>query len=389
MIRHSGLSHISAGFIAVLVGYTSSAAIVFQAATAAGASAAHISSWLLALGVGMGVTCIGLSLYYRSPVLTAWSTPGAALLATALVGVPMSDAIGTFIFASALLTLCGVTGLVEALMHHIPKSLAAAMLAGVLLRFGLGVFISLNSQLWLVALMLLIYFIGKRFKSRYTIPLTFLGGLAWAAQLGLIHFEVVTVTLARPIFSAPTFTLATLIGVGIPLFIVTMASQNVPGVAVLRANGYQTPISPLIGWTGFTGVLLAPFGGYQFNLAAITAAICMSPEADSDPEHRYLAAVWAGIFYLLTGLLGATVVSVFTALPKELVAAIAGIALLGTIGTSLSGALHDEHERDAALITFLVTASGLTLRGIGSAFWGLLLGFAVLKMTQRKNNRGD
>ena len=384
MIRFFGLSHISAGFIAVLVGYTSSAAIVFQAATAAGASAAHISSWLLALGVGMGVTCIGLSLCFRSPVLTAWSTPGAALLATALAGVPMSDAIGAFIFASALLTLCAVTGWVELLMQHIPKTLAAAMLAGVLLRFGLGVFVSLNSQLWLVALMLLIYFGGKKINSRYTIPLTFAGGLVWAAQSGLIHFEAVTITLARPIFTAPTFTLSTLIGVGIPLFVVTMASQNVPGMAVLRANGYQTPVSPLIGWTGLTGVLLAPFGGYQFNLAAITAAICMSPEADANPERRYLAAVWAGVFYLITGLLGATVVSVFSALPKELVAAIAGIALLGTIGSSLSGALHDERERDAALITFLVTASGLTLGGIGSAFWGLLLGLAVLKLITRK-----
>jgi benzoate membrane transport protein len=384
MMRNSGLSHISAGFIAVLVGYMSSAAIVFQAATAAGASAAHISSWLLALGVGMGVTCIGLSLYYRSPVLTAWSTPGAALLATALGGVPMSDAIGAFIFASTLLMICGVTGWVEMLMQHIPKSLAAAMLAGVLLRFGVGVFVSLNSQIWLVAVMLLIYVTGKRMNSRYTIPMTFLGGLIWAAQSGLIHFETVTVTVARPIFTAPTFTLSTLIGVGIPLFVVTMASQNVPGVAVLRANDYQTPVSPLIGWTGLTGMVLAPFGGFQFNLAAITAAICMSPEADRNPEQRYLAAVWAGIFYLITGLLGATVASVFTALPKELVAAIAGIALLGTIGSSLSGALHDERERDAALITFLVTASGLTFRGIGSAFWGLLLGLIVLKMLSRK-----
>ncbi|MDD2852604.1 MAG: benzoate/H(+) symporter BenE family transporter [Desulfuromonadaceae bacterium] len=384
MVRKSELSHISAGFIAVLVGYTSSAAIVFSAATAAGASAAHISSWLLALGVGMGITCIGLSLYFRSPVLTAWSTPGAALLATALVGVPMSDAIGVFLFASALLTICGVTGWVEMLMKHIPKSLAAAMLAGVLLRFGLGVFVSLNSQLWLVTLMLLIFFAGKRMNSRYTIPLTFLGGLIWAALSRSIHYEAVTFSLARPIFTAPTFTLSTIIGVGIPLFIVTMASQNVPGIAVLRANGYQTPVSPLIGWTGLTGLLLAPFGGYQFNLAAITAAICMSPEADRNPEQRYLAAVWAGIFYLATGLLGATVASVFTALPKELVAAIAGIALLGTIGSSLSGALNDERERDAALITFLVTASGLTLSGIGSAFWGLLLGLAVLKIIPRK-----
>lgn len=384
MGRFFSLAPLSAGFIAVLVGYTSSAAIVFQAASAAGAGAAHISSWLLALGLGMGVTCIGLSLYYRSPVLTAWSTPGAALLATALPGIPMSEAIGAFLFASALLTLCGIGGWVETIMKHVPKALAAAMLAGVLLRFGIEVFVALRSQLGLVALMLAIYFAGRRFNSRYTIPLTFLGGLAWAAQGGLIRFEAVSLTLAQPIFTAPTFTLSTAFGVGIPLFIVTMASQNIPGIAVLRANGYQTPASPLIGWTGFTGLLLAPFGGFSFNLAAITAAICMSPEADRNPQCRYLAAVWAGIFYLMTGLLGATVASVFTALPKELVAAIAGIALLGTIGNSLHGALREEGERDAALIAFLVTASGLTLIGIGSAFWGLLFGLAVLKFGPRQ-----
>ena len=380
MGRFFGLSHISAGFIAVLVGYTSSAAIVFQAASAAGAGAAHISSWLLALGLGMGATCIGLSLYFRSPVLTAWSTPGAALLATSLVGLPMSEAIGAFLFASALIALCGVTGWVETLMKHVPKSLAAGMLAGVLLKFGMNAFLSLQDQLAMVGLMLAIYLAGRRLNSRYTIPLTFLGGLLWAGFNGLIHLDAVSLTLARPIFTAPTFSLSTAIGVGIPLFIVTMSSQNVPGIAVLRANGYQTPVSPLIGWTGLTGLLLAPFGGFSFNLAAITAAICMSPEADHDPQRRYLAAVWAGIFYLITGLLGATVASVFAALPKELVAAIAGIALLGTIGNSLSGALLDDKERDAALITFLVTASGLTLFGVGSAFWGLLFGLAVRRL---------
>ena len=381
LARYCHPSHISAGFIAVLVGYTSSAAIVFQAANAAGAGPAQISSWLLALGLGMGATCIGLSLKYRSPVLTAWSTPGAALLATSLVGLPMSEAVGIFLFASALLTLCGVSGWVEALMKHVPRSLAAAMLAGVLLRFGLQIFVSMQSQLGLVALMLVVYFGGRKLKSRYTVPLTFLTGLAWAAFDGLINFEAVTLTVSQPIFTWPTFSLASTIGVGIPLFVVTMASQNVPGIAVLRANGYQTPVSPLIGWTGFTGLLLAPFGGFQFNLAAITAAICMSPEADRDPQQRYLAAVWAGVFYLITGLLGATVVSLFSALPKELVAAIAGIALLGTIGNSLGGALHDEHERDAALVTFLVTASGLALAGVGSAFWGLLFGLTALKTT--------
>ena len=384
MRRFFHLSHISAGFIAVLVGYTSSAAIVFQAATAAGASAAHISSWLLALGLGMGVTCIGLSLRFRSPVLTAWSTPGAALLATALVGVPMSEAIGIFLFTSVLITLSGVTGWVETLMKHVPRSLAAAMLAGVLLRFGLQVFVSMQSQRGLVALMLIVFFVGRKLKSRYTVPASFLAGLAWAAGAGLIHFEAVTLTISRPLLTLPSFNLASLIGVGLPLFVVTMASQNVPGIAVLRANGYQTPVSPLITWTGITGVLLAPFGGFQFNLAAITAAICMSPEADRNPERRYLAAVWAGVFYLITGLLGATVVSLFTALPQELVAAIAGIALLGTIGASLVGALQEEGERDAALVTFLVTASGLTLAGIGSAFWGLLIGLAALKISSHR-----
>ena len=377
MRRFFGLSHISAGFIAVLVGYTSSAAIVFRAASAAGAGPAHVSSWLLALGLGMGVTCIGLSLRFRSPILTAWSTPGAALLATSLVGLPMGEAVGAFLFASALIALCGVTGWVEALMRHIPKALAAGMLAGVLLRFGIDAFTALGRQSALVGLMLAVYLAGRRLRSRYTVPLTFLAGLAWSGANGLIRVDAVDLALAAPVFTAPTFSLSTAIGVGLPLFIVTMSSQNVPGLAVLRANGYRTPASPLIAWTGLAGLVLAPFGGYQFNLAAITAAICMSPGADSDPQRRYLAAVWAGIFYVITGLLGATVASLFTALPGELVAAIAGIALFGTIGGSLAGALAEEKEREAALVTFLVTASGLTLFGIGGAFWGLVLGLAV------------
>ena len=383
MRKYFGLSHISAGFIAVLVGYTSSAAIVFQAASAAGADAAHISSWLLALGLGMGVTCIGLSLFFRSPVLTAWSTPGAALLSTALVGLSMSDAIGAFIIASLLLTLFGMTGWVEALMRHIPKALAAGMLAGVLLRFGLNVFQALGQQFVLIFLMLAIYLLGRRLNTRYTIPLAFLGGLVWVVMKGQVNVGELRVEFAAPIFTAPTFSVATAIGVAIPLFIVTMSSQNVPGIAVLRANGYRTPASPLIGWTGLTGALLAPFGGFSFNLAAITAAICMSPEADPNPQRRYLAAVWAGVFYLVTGVLGATVAGLFAALPTEFVAGIAGIALFGTIGNSLAMALTDDAERDAAVVTFLITASGLTLFSVGSAFWGLLGGLAVRKLIQR------
>jgi benzoate membrane transport protein len=382
--RWFSISHISAGFIAVLIGYTSSAAIVFQAAAAAGATPAEISSWLWALGIGMSATCIGLSLYFKSPVLTAWSTPGAALLITGLAGLPMSEAIGIFLFNSLLITIAGFSGWFEKLMHHVPKSLAAAMLAGVLLRFGLDVFIVLPTQGVLVGLMVVCYLLGRRFFPLYAVPITFALGLLIASTQGLLVFESISVQIAKPVLMMPIFVLSSLIGVGIPLFIVSMASQNVPGLAVLRANGYTTPASPLVGWTGVTGLLLAPFGGFSFNLAAITAAVCMSKDADPDPRKRYLAAIWAGFFYLLTGIFGATVVSIFAAFPRALIVSIAGLALLGTIGNGLAGALHDEKEREAALITFLVTASGLAMFGIGSGFWGLMFGMACAWINRRK-----
>lgn len=383
MTRFFNPSHLSAGFIAVLVGYTSSAVIVFQAASAAGAGPAEISSWLWALGLGMAATSIGLSLYYRAPVLTAWSTPGAALLVTALAGVPISEAIGTFLFSSLLITLCGIFGWFDVIMRRVPRALAGAMLAGVLLRFGMELFTSLETQPVLVATMLLAYLVIRRFIPRYVIALTLLVGLLLAGLQGSIHFEAVSLQFAQPIFTAPSFSLASLIGIGLPLFIVTMASQNIPGIAVLRANGYQTPASPVIAATGITGLVLAPFGGFAFNLAAITAAICMSPDADPRPERRYMAAVWAGLFYLLTGILGATVAALFAAFPHELVAAIAGLALIGTIANSLAGALQIEHERDAALITFLVTASGMSLFGVGSAFWGLVIGISAAQINRK------
>jgi len=377
------LSCLSAGFIAVLVGYTSSAVIVFQAAAAAGATDAQISSWLWALGIGMGLTSIGLSLRYGSPVLTAWSTPGAALLVTGLSGVSINEAIGIFIFSSLLITLCGVTGWFERLMQWVPSSLAAAMLAGVLFAFGLNLFHSLQSQLLMVSVMLLVYLLARQIVPRYTIPLTLMVGIGIVATQGQLQLNGLEWQLAQPVLMMPEFSLTSLIGVGIPLFVVTMASQNVPGLAVMRANGYQVPASPLISWTGLTGVLLAPFGGFSFNLAAITAAICMGREADPEPSRRYLAAVWAGIFYLLTGLFGATVVGLFNAFPEELVMAIAGLALLGTIGNSLAAALSEDDNREAALITFLVTASGISLLGVGSAFWGLVLGLVAYHLKRR------
>ncbi|MFC4272356.1 benzoate/H(+) symporter BenE family transporter [Sneathiella chungangensis] len=377
MLRFFSPSYISAGFVAVLVGYAGAGAIVFQAANAAGATPDQISSWLWAVGIGMGVSSIGLTLFYRQPILIAWSTPGAALLATSLPGVPMGDAIGAFIFSSLLLTLCGVTGLFQKIMAFVPQSLASALLAAVLLRFGLDAFVALEADVVMVGAMVAVFLAAKQFMPRYVIPLTLLTGVVIALIGGQISSIDTDFTLTRPVFVMPSFDLPTLIGVGIPLFIVTMASQNVPGIAALRAHGYDAPASPLIGWSGFTGVVLAPFGGYAFNLAAITAALCMSPDVHPDPAKRYPAVLWASVFYCLAGLFGAAITALFIAFPAALVMAIAGLALLSTIANSLEAALKEETERDAAILTFAVTASGLTLLSIGAPFWGIVIGMGA------------
>ena len=273
----------------------------------------------------------------------------------------------------------------ERAIKRIPVSLAAGMLAGVLLRFGLNVFVALQAQFLLVVSMCAVYLLARRLLPRYAIILALAAGLAVALLHGQLHFGDVRLELATPVFTLPSFSFAALVGIALPLFVVTMASQNVPGVAVIRASGYDVPVSPLVGWTGLTTLLLAPFGAYALNLAAITAAICMGREAHEDPSRRYMAAVSAGVFYLLIGAFGATVGAVFSALPKELVLAIAGLALLGTIGNGLAVALREDSDREPALITFLVTASGVTLAGVGSAFWGLVAGVIALLVLRVRN----
>ena len=372
-LSHLTFPAIVAGFVAVLVGYTSSAAIIFQAAAAAGASASQTGGWLTMLGLAMGLTTLGLSLWYRTPVLTAWSTPGAALLVTSLPGTSLNEAVGVFVFASALIFLCGITGLFARLMNAIPQAISAAMLAGILLRFGVDAFAAIQVNFALSGTMCLVYLLSRRLLPRYAIILTLLAGLGMAALQGNIH-ATQTQSLVMPEFIMPHFTLETLLGIGVPFFVVTMASQNAPGIATLKAHGYTLPVSPLIAWTGLVALLLAPFGGFTVCIAAITAAICMGPEVHSDPQRRYWAAAAAGVFYLLAGVFGGAISGLFTALPLALIHTIAGLALLGTIAGSLQRALSDEKQRDAAVITFLITASGLTLLGVGAAFWGLVGG---------------
>jgi benzoate membrane transport protein len=383
-LRDFSLSAATAGFVAVLVGFTSSVAIVFSAALAFNATPEHLTSWMWALGVGMGLCTLVPSLILRKPVMVAWSTPGAAVLAVAGAagasgqGYSMQEAVGAFMVCAVLITLSGTTGLFERLMDRIPMAIAAALLAGVLARFGMQGFVAAQTNLPLVALMLITYLVCKRRSTRYATPVTLLVAIIFVAIRADFTPASIEFSFAKPVFVMPEFTWQAAISLAVPLFIVTMASQNLPGVAAIRASGYQLPLSKIIGMTGVATFLLAPFGAFALNLSAITAAICMGKEAHPDADKRYIASATCGIIYIFIGLFAGIVAALLTAFPKELIAAIAGLALLGTIANGLAMALQEEKHRDAAIITFLVTLSGVSIAGVGSAFWGVVAGALAL-----------
>ncbi len=378
-LADSSASTLVAGFIAMLTGYSSSLVLMLQAGQAAGLSSGQISSWIWALSIGMALCCIGLSLHYRAPVMVAWSTPGAALLVTSLPGVAYAEAIGAYILCALLIVLVGLTGSFDRIMRRIPASIAAALLAGVLFKIGLEICGAAEQQPLLVTAMLLAYLLGKRLLPRYAVLAALLVGCLLAGPLGLLDFSGFELQLAIPVWTTPRFSLTSAISLGVPLFIVAMASQNLPGMAVLRANGYhQVPASALLKVTAGGSILLAPFGAHGLNLAALSAAICAGPEAHEDPARRYTAALWCGVFYGIAGVFAATLAALFNALPKALILSVAALALLASIIGGLTQAMSEPKEREAALITFLVSASGMSLLSIGSAFWGILAGLLTL-----------
>ena len=383
------LSAFVAGFVAVLVGFTSSVAIVFQAAQSFGATPAQITSWIWALGLGMGLCSLVPSLLLRKPVMVAWSTPGAAVLATAGAAgsFSMGEAVGAFMVCSLLVILVGATRGFERVADRIPMEIASALLAGVLARFGIQAFAAAQTALPLVLLMVGAYLVARRMAGRYAVVFTLVVGILWVLITGQMAWSMEPVRLAMPVFVAPQWSVSAIVSLAIPLFVVTMASQNLPGMAVIRASGYELPVSRLITMTGWASLVLAPFGAFALNFSAITAAICMGPEAHEDRRKRYTAAASCGAIYIVIGLFGALVTGLLTSFPKELVVAIAGIALLSTIGNGLASALRDERHREPALITFLVTLSGITLMDIGSAFWGVVAGSLALFVQQYKQSR--
>ncbi|MBC3860529.1 benzoate/H(+) symporter BenE family transporter [Undibacterium jejuense] len=391
---------ILAGLIAVLISYAGPMLLMVQAAQAAHLSKDLSSSWLWAVSIGSGICSIGLSYRYKTPVICAWNTPGAALLVTGLMTVPYNQAIGAYLVAAAITFLIGATGAFNRLMSAIPKSLCAAMLAGILFRFGVEVFANTHSESkgapWLTAIMFFAYLAYKRQSARYAVVLTLMTGVVvwgivdWDNQAAKLTTESVWhFALTKPIWSTPEFSVKAIISLAIPLAVLCLTGQQVPGIAVLRAAGFdKVPVSKLISVTGFTSLIFAPFGAHGINLAAITAAICTGSEAHQKREKRWIAGVACGIFYVLIGCFAGSLKDLFLLLPHALVSTVAGLALLGAIQNGLVNAMAEPEEREAALITFIVTASNLTLLGLGAACWGILLGIAshlVLRKSSSKN----
>lgn len=385
---HDLFPAILAGLIAVLISYAGPLLLVLQAAQTGHLSQAQMASWVWAISIGAGVCSIWMSWRHQLPVVCAWNTPGAALLVSAIASLPYHQVIGAYLFAAALIWLIGVSGVFEKLIAIIPKSLCAAMLAGILLRFGMAVFAGAHSEIasapWLVAAMFIAYLFFKRSSARYAIVLTLMSGIVlWRAlgwgevsdAAGVLSMGAGGLALTTPLWTTPELTLTAMINIGLPLAVLCLTGQQVPGVAVLRAANYAAvPSGKLVAGTGLVSMLLAPFGAHGINLAAITAAICSGPEAHHRPEKRWVAGIACGVFYLLIGSFAGSLTYGFSHLPPALVATAAGLALLGAIQTGLVNAMAEPAEREAALIAFIVTASNLTLLGLGSACWGIGLG---------------
>lgn len=377
LINDFSLSAVVAGFIATVISYAGPLVIIFQAAESAGLSHAVLSSWVWAISIGSAVLGIGLSLRYRVPIIIAWSAPGSALLVALLPQISLNEAVGAYIVASLVIFLVGISGAFDRIISKLPAAIGAGMLAGILFSFGAGLFVSLQTKPVLVLAMFASYLLVKRLLPRYAVMAVLLVGCTIAFATGDLRQEALVIGLATPVWISPEFSLAASLNIALPLVMVALTGQFVPGMAVLRNAGYQTPASPIISSSALGSLLLAPFACHGLNLAAITAAICTGREAHEDPSRRYVAGVVGGLAYLLLGLFGATLVSLFSAFPKELIAALAGLALFGAIGGALAGAMAQPDDREAALITFLVTASGMSFLGLSAAFWGLMFGLAA------------
>ncbi|MDP1315600.1 benzoate/H(+) symporter BenE family transporter [Acinetobacter lwoffii] len=375
---------IMAGFITCMIGISVSAVLVIEAAQSLGANQAQISSWLWALGIGIGVSGFLLSWKYRYPISTAWSTAGLALVIASAGHYSLGEAICAFLISGVLIACLGFFGIFERIFQFIPQSLTSAMLAGVLLKFGISVFGSLQQSWEFVLCVLAIYLVSKKLSTRYSIVITVLMAIALCPFFINFTIPQLNWSIAQPVWTTPEFSLQAILGLALPLMVINLASQYLPGLAVIKSYGYPPKVNSILGWTGITQTMLAPFGCFSVNLAAISAAVSLDAQAHPDPAKRYIAGMSCGLFYILMGFFAATLTSLLMAFPAILITVLAGIALFGTIGHNIALAFQDSHDREAALMTFLFSASNIQFFGIGSAFWGLLLGLMVYLLFKLK-----
>ncbi|MEG0650653.1 MAG: benzoate/H(+) symporter BenE family transporter [Acinetobacter sp.] len=377
LLQDFSIPAVFAGFITFLIGISVSAVLVIQAAQLLGATPEQITSWFWALGLGIGLSGLILSWKFKYPVATSWSTAGLALILATASGYTLYEAIGAFLVCGLLTAILGFLGIFEKVLAYIPQSLTSAMLAGVLLKFGIALFASMQNDWQFILSLLAIYIISKRLWARYCIVITVIAGILICPLFMEFHTPVLHWSLAKPVWMTPEFTWSALFGLALPLFVINMASQYLPGIAMIKSYGYQPHVNQLIGWTGLTQAILAPFGCYTVNIAAISAAVSLDDQVHPDPSKRYIAGISCGFFYILMGLFAATLTSLLMSFPHLFIVALAGIALFGTISHNIAIAFYEVKDREAALLTFLFSASSVQFFGIGSAFWGLLFGFAV------------
>lgn len=372
--RDWSLSAVSAGFLAVLVSYAGPLAIFFHAAEVGHVGRDMVSSWVWAISIGAALSGIFLSWRSRVPVITAWSAPGTALLVTLFPALPLPQVVGAYITAALIIFLIGCSGYFDRIMARIPRGIAAGMMAGILFQFGAKAFSSATAAPLLGGCMVLAYLLFRRLLPRYCVVLVLLVGVLLSLAIGTLHDGGASFSLTRPQFIAPQWSIAATLSLAIPLVIVSLTGQFLPGMAILRGAGYAIPARPILLVTSVASLLVACFGGVTIVVAAITAALCTGKDAHEDPDKRYVAGIANGVFYLLGGLFSGAIVLLFAALSKALVAILAGLALIGAITTNLLAVLQDEELREAAMITFLATASGMSYAGLGAAFWGVLIG---------------
>lgn len=373
-----------AGFLAVLISYAGPLIIFFQAAQAAQVSEAMMASWIWGVSIGAAVSGIYLSIKYKTPIITAWSAPGTALLVTVFPEMSLNEAISAYIISAVVIFFVGMTGSFDKILRWIPNGIAAGMMAGILFQFGLELFVATDTLPIIVFSMLCCYLFAKRFSPRYTMIWVLLCGVLLSIFLGRVNPIDMELSITLPMIIWPEWSWNATFNLAIPLILVSLTGQFLPGMAILNLSGYDTPAKPIVSIASIASLAVACVGGITIVLAAITAALCTGKDAHELKEKRYIAGVANGIFYLLGGLFASSIVMVFSLLPKELVAALAGLALIGAIATNITIAMKDDEQRDAALITFLATASGMSFLGLSSVFWGIVIGMVAHYILTKK-----